>query len=78
MLPVLVLSFGNYLFNLPFNATILLLLFTQITNALAGAGAITFGLPGKISDAKVILNGGKRITFLRPDGYFSLYPLLQL
>ncbi|XP_030452653.1 ER membrane protein complex subunit 7 homolog [Syzygium oleosum] len=38
-----------------------------------GAGAIMFGLPGKISDAKVILNGGKRITFLRPDGYFSFH-----
>ncbi|KAK3438125.1 hypothetical protein EUGRSUZ_C02743 [Eucalyptus grandis] len=36
-----------------------------------GAGA--FGLPGKISDAKVTLNGGKRITFLRPDGYFSFH-----
>lgn len=71
ILLLLVLSCGNYIFNLPFNATTLFLFLTQIANALAGAGA--FGLPGKISDAKVTLNGGKRITFLRPDGYFSFH-----
>ncbi|KAA0063326.1 ER membrane protein complex subunit 7-like protein [Cucumis melo var. makuwa] len=32
-----------------------------------------FGLPGKTSNIKVILNGGQRVTFLRPDGYFSFY-----
>ncbi|CAI9775499.1 unnamed protein product [Fraxinus pennsylvanica] len=31
------------------------------------------GLPPKISDVKVILNGGQRVTFLRPDGYFSFH-----
>lgn len=35
-----------------------------------------FGLPGKISNIKVILNGGQRVTFLRPDGFFSLYPTI--
>jgi hypothetical protein len=28
----------------------------------------------KFSNVKVILNGGQKITFLRPDGYFTLYP----
>ena len=41
---------------------------------LVGLGAKGFALPGKLSDIKVILNGGQRVTFLRPDGYFSLYP----
>ncbi|PKI55454.1 hypothetical protein CRG98_024167 [Punica granatum] len=39
----------------------------------SGAGAKGFGLLGKISDVKVILNGGQKVTFLRPDGYFSFY-----
>ncbi|XP_019249020.1 PREDICTED: ER membrane protein complex subunit 7 homolog isoform X2 [Nicotiana attenuata] len=30
------------------------------------------GLSAKASNVKVILNGGQRVTFLRPDGYFSL------
>lgn len=34
-----------------------------------------FGLPGKLSNVKVILNGGQRVTFLRADGFFSLYPI---
>ncbi|GAV60540.1 DUF2012 domain-containing protein [Cephalotus follicularis] len=38
-----------------------------------GFGAKGFILPGKISDAKVILNGGQSVTFLRPDGYFSFH-----
>ncbi|KAJ9184050.1 hypothetical protein P3X46_007832 [Hevea brasiliensis] len=38
-----------------------------------GVGAKGFGLPGKLSDVKVMLNGGQSITFLRPDGYFSFY-----
>lgn len=42
---------------------------------LAGNTLKGFGLPGKTSNIKVILNGGQRVTFLRPDGYFSLYPL---
>ncbi|KAJ8421406.1 hypothetical protein Cgig2_017483 [Carnegiea gigantea] len=33
---------------------------------------------GKTSNVKVILNGGQRVTFLRPDGYFSLYPTYLL
>lgn len=37
-------------------------------------GAKGFGLPAKISNIKVILNGGQRVTFLKPDGFFSLYP----
>ncbi|PSS17758.1 ER membrane protein complex subunit 7 like [Actinidia chinensis var. chinensis] len=36
-------------------------------------GAKGFALPGKLSDIKVILNGGQRVTFLRPDGYFSFH-----
>ncbi|XP_070038704.1 ER membrane protein complex subunit 7 homolog isoform X2 [Nicotiana tomentosiformis] len=32
------------------------------------------GLAAKASNVKVLLNGGQRVTFLRPDGYFSLYP----
>ncbi|CAL5358918.1 unnamed protein product [Camellia sinensis] len=37
-----------------------------------GLGAKGFGLPGKLSNVKVTLNGGQRVTFLKPDGYFSL------
>ncbi|PWZ06614.1 ER membrane protein complex subunit 7 [Zea mays] len=33
-----------------------------------------YGLPAKTSNTKVILNGGQRVTFARPDGYFALYP----
>ncbi|XP_062164769.1 ER membrane protein complex subunit 7 homolog [Alnus glutinosa] len=32
-----------------------------------------FGFPGKLSNVKVILNGGQRVTFLRHDGYFSFH-----
>jgi len=39
-----------------------------------GANAKGFGLPAKTSNTKVILNGGQRVTFARPDGYFALYP----
>ncbi|XP_031105705.1 ER membrane protein complex subunit 7 homolog isoform X1 [Ipomoea triloba] len=31
------------------------------------------GLLAKASDVKVLLNGGQRVTFLRPDGYFSFH-----
>ncbi|CAH9144719.1 unnamed protein product [Cuscuta epithymum] len=31
------------------------------------------GLLAKASDVKVVLNGGQRVTFLRPDGYFSFH-----
>jgi len=41
---------------------------------MTGVGTKEYILPGKISNVKVILNGGQRVTFLRPDGYFSLYP----
>ncbi|KAG2691446.1 hypothetical protein I3843_08G010000 [Carya illinoinensis] len=40
---------------------------------LRSMGAQGFGLPGKLSNVKVILNGGQRVTFLRPDGYFSFH-----
>ncbi|TVU08276.1 hypothetical protein EJB05_41674 [Eragrostis curvula] len=36
-----------------------------------GASSKGFGLPAKTSNTKVILNGGQRVTFARPDGYFS-------
>ncbi|EXB80731.1 hypothetical protein L484_008511 [Morus notabilis] len=36
-------------------------------------GAKGFGLPAKISNIKVILNGGQRVTFLKPDGFFSFH-----
>ncbi|XP_038696484.1 ER membrane protein complex subunit 7 homolog [Tripterygium wilfordii] len=32
-----------------------------------------FGLPAKKSNVKVILNGGQKVTFVRPDGYFSFH-----
>ena len=35
-----------------------------------------YGLPAKTSNTKVILNGGQRVTFARPDGYFALYPTM--
>ncbi|KAL6980220.1 hypothetical protein U1Q18_021863 [Sarracenia purpurea var. burkii] len=38
-----------------------------------GLGAKGYGLPGKLSNVKVILNGGQLVTFLRPDGYFSFH-----
>ncbi|KAL3330092.1 hypothetical protein AABB24_034113 [Solanum stoloniferum] len=31
------------------------------------------GLAAKASNVKVILNSGQRVTFLRPDGYFSFH-----
>ncbi|KAF5456761.1 hypothetical protein F2P56_026206 [Juglans regia] len=34
-------------------------------------GAQGLVLPGKLSNIKVVLNGGQRVTLLRPDGYFS-------
>ncbi|KAJ0671238.1 putative ER membrane protein complex subunit 7 [Helianthus annuus] len=42
--------------------------------SISGFGAKGFGLPVKANNAKVILNGGQQVTFLKPDGYFSLYP----
>jgi hypothetical protein len=41
---------------------------------LIAASAKGFGLPAKTSNTKVILNGGQKVTFARPDGYFALYP----
>lgn len=38
-------------------------------------GSKGFGLPAKTANTKVILNGGQRVTFVRPDGYFALYPI---
>ncbi|EEF46930.1 ER membrane protein complex subunit 7 homolog [Ricinus communis] len=40
---------------------------------IGGLGIKGFGLPGKLSSVKVVLNGGQNITFLRPDGYFSFH-----
>ncbi|KAL8090036.1 ER membrane protein complex subunit 7 homolog [Apium graveolens] len=37
-----------------------------------GVAAKGFGLPIKVSNAKVILNG-QQVTFLKPDGYFSFH-----
>uniref|UniRef100_A0A0D9WSJ3 ER membrane protein complex subunit 7 beta-sandwich domain-containing protein n=1 Tax=Leersia perrieri TaxID=77586 RepID=A0A0D9WSJ3_9ORYZ len=37
------------------------------------ASAKGFGLPAKTSNTKVILNGGQRVTFARPDGYFAFH-----
>ncbi|KAG9450256.1 hypothetical protein H6P81_010221 [Aristolochia fimbriata] len=36
-------------------------------------GAKGLGLPGKLANTKVILNAGQRVTFIRPDGYFSFH-----
>ncbi|ERN14333.1 ER membrane protein complex subunit 7 homolog isoform X1 [Amborella trichopoda] len=38
-----------------------------------GMGAKGLGLPGKSTNVKVILNGGQRVAFIRPDGYFSFH-----
>ncbi|KAF5819230.1 putative ER membrane protein complex subunit 7 [Helianthus annuus] len=38
-----------------------------------GFGAKGFGLPVKANNAKVLLNGGQQVTFLKPDGYFSFH-----
>ncbi|AQK40744.1 Shewanella-like protein phosphatase 2 [Zea mays] len=39
-----------------------------------GTSVKGFGLATKTSNTKLILNGGQRVTFARPDGYFALYP----
>jgi ER membrane protein complex subunit 7 len=38
-----------------------------------GTSVKGFGLATKTSNTKLILNGGQRVTFARPDGYFALY-----
>ncbi|XP_062233923.1 ER membrane protein complex subunit 7 homolog [Phragmites australis] len=38
-----------------------------------GASAKGFGLSAKTSNTKVILNGGQKVTFAKPDGYFSFH-----
>ncbi|XP_043719837.1 ER membrane protein complex subunit 7 homolog isoform X1 [Telopea speciosissima] len=38
-----------------------------------GMGATGFSLAAKKSNAKITLNGGQKVTFLRPDGYFSFH-----
>ncbi|XP_020273548.1 uncharacterized protein LOC109848434 isoform X2 [Asparagus officinalis] len=43
----------------------------------AGTGSKDFGLLAKISNIKVILNGGQSVLFVRADGYFSLYTTLH-
>lgn len=42
----------------------------KIPQGLGIKGIVT---PGKLSNVKVILNGGQNVTFLRPDGYFSFH-----
>ena len=42
---------------------------------LLGVGAKGIGVGWKASNVKIILNGGESVTFVRPDGYFSLYPI---
>ncbi|KAG0495787.1 hypothetical protein HPP92_000478 [Vanilla planifolia] len=41
---------------------------------LDGVGSKGFGYHSKISNIKIILNGGEKVTFIRTDGYFSLNP----
>ncbi|KAJ6995114.1 hypothetical protein NC653_017794 [Populus alba x Populus x berolinensis] len=43
-----------------------------------GIGTKGLGGHGKVSNVKVLLNGGQHVTFLRPDGYFSLYPAVRV
>ncbi|KAJ3679149.1 hypothetical protein LUZ60_017160 [Juncus effusus] len=40
---------------------------------LDSVGPKVFGQSPKLSQTKVILNGGQRVTFVRPDGYFSFH-----
>lgn len=40
-----------------------------------GLGVRTHGFPSKTANVKVILNGGDRVSFIRPDGYFSFYDM---
>lgn len=47
----------------------------SIFDLMIGMGSKGFGLPAKTANTKVILNGGQRVTFVRPDGYFALYPI---
>ncbi|XP_071680566.1 ER membrane protein complex subunit 7 homolog [Lolium perenne] len=44
---------------------------TEYKAVAKAASAKGFGLPAKTSNTKVILNGGQKVTFARPDGYFS-------
>ncbi|XP_011626409.1 ER membrane protein complex subunit 7 homolog isoform X2 [Amborella trichopoda] len=43
------------------------------SEVIKGMGAKGLGLPGKSTNVKVILNGGQRVAFIRPDGYFSFH-----
>jgi len=38
-----------------------------------GMGLKGFGFPAKLSNTKIILNGGQRVSFPRADGYFSFH-----
>ncbi|ONM37042.1 ER membrane protein complex subunit 7-like protein [Zea mays] len=38
-----------------------------------GTSVKGFGLATKTSNTKLILNGGQRVTFARPDGYFAFH-----
>ncbi|XP_020874369.1 ER membrane protein complex subunit 7 homolog isoform X1 [Arabidopsis lyrata subsp. lyrata] len=44
-----------------------------ITGRVRIPASTVIGHAAKFSSIKVILNGGQHVTFLRPDGYFTLY-----
>ncbi|XBI41726.1 hypothetical protein VPH35_126154 [Triticum aestivum] len=54
---------------LMFSREVHLMLFLSVV-LIAARG---FGLPAKTSNTKVILNGGQKVTFARPDGYFAFH-----
>lgn len=71
----IVISYYSILVNFSLQLTFLLWMLDYV---LIGVAAKGFGLPVKVSNVKVILNGGQQVTFLKPDGYFSLYPTFLL
>lgn len=71
----IVISYYSILVNFSLQLTFLL---WMLDSVLIGVAAKGFGLPVKVSNVKVILNGGQQVTFLKPDGYFSLYPTFLL
>ncbi|KAF7150471.1 hypothetical protein RHSIM_Rhsim02G0203400 [Rhododendron simsii] len=65
MHPLSISYIGQHFYNLGES------IFTFWFADVIGLGAKGLLLPGKLSNVKVILNGGQRVTFLKPDGYFS-------
>ncbi|CAB79931.1 hypothetical protein [Arabidopsis thaliana] len=49
-----------------------------ITGRVRVPASTVIGHAAKFSNIKVILNGGQHVTFLRPDGYFTLYPTVRV